>query len=93
MSVAQKKQMQRNLERFRVVMDSMTQEEKDNPLLLKSSRVRRIARGSGSDEKTVKELLTQWNKSRKMMKGIRGDRKMRRQMQSMMNIEDDIGMG
>ena len=93
MSVAQKKQMQSNLERFRVVMDSMTQEEKDNPLILKSSRIRRIARGSGSDEKTVKELLTQWNKSRKMMKGIRGDRKMRRQMQSMLNFDEDLGMG
>ena len=93
MSVAQKKQMQSNLERFRIVMDSMTQEEKDNPLILKSSRIRRIARGSGSDEKTVKELLTQWNKSRKMMKGIRGDRKMRRQMQSMLNFDEDLGMG
>ena len=93
MSVAQKKQMQSNLERFRILMYSMTQEEKDNSLILKSSRIRRIARGSGSDEKTVKELLTQWNKSRKMMKGIRGDRKMRRQMQSMLNFDEDLGMG
>ena len=93
MSEAQKKQLQSNRARFRIVMDSMTQEEKDNPLILKSSRIRRIARGSGSDEKTVKELLTQWNKSRKMMKGIRGDRKMRRQMQSMLNFDEDLGMG
>lgn len=88
MSVGQKKQMQKNLEKYRVVMDSMTQEEKDNPLLLKSSRIRRIARGSGSEEKDVKDLLSQWNKSKKMMRGIKGDRRFRRQMQSMMG--DDV---
>jgi len=93
MSVAQKRQMQANLERYRVVMDSMTQEEKDEPLLLKSSRIRRIARGSGSDEKDVKELLAQWNRSRKMMRGIKGDRKLRRQMQSMMGMDEDLGLG
>ena len=62
MSTAQKRQMQGNLEKYRVIMDSMTQEEKDAPILLKSSRIRRIfARGSG-DEKDVKELLAQWNR-------------------------------
>ena len=39
MGVAQKKQMQSNLDKYRIVMDSMTQEEKDDPLLLKSSRI------------------------------------------------------
>ena len=79
--------------KFRIVMDSMTQEEKDDPLLLKSSRIRRIAKGSGMEDKDVKDLLAQWNKSRKMMRGIRGDRKMRRQMQSMMGMDEDLGMG
>ena len=93
MSVAQKRQMQTNLDKYRIVMDSMTQEEKDDPLLLKSSRIRRIARGSGCEERVVKELLTQWNKSKKMMRGFRGDRKMRRQMQSMMGMDGDIDLG
>ena len=68
MGVAQKKQMQSNLDKYRIVMDSMTQEEKDDPLLLKSSRIRRIARGSGCEEREVKELITQWNRSKKMMR-------------------------
>ena len=93
MSMSQKRQMQANLEKFRVIMDSMTQEEKDEPLLLKSSRIRRIAHGSGCSEKDVKELLAQWNRSKKMMRGIRGDRKMRRQMQSMMGVDEDLGLG
>ena len=93
MSMSQKRQMQANLEKFRVIMDSMTQEEKDEPLLLKSSRIRRIAHGSGCSEKYVKELLAQWNRSKKMMRGMRGDRKMRRQMQSMMGVDEDLGLG
>ena len=93
MSRGQKKQMQENLTRFQTIMDSMTQQEKDEPLLLKQSRIRRIARGSGCTEKDVKDLLAQWNRSRKMMKGIKGDRKMRRQMQSMMDVDGlDLGL-
>jgi len=93
MSRGQKKQMQANLTRFQTIMDSMTQQEKDEPLLLKQSRIRRIARGSGCTEKDVKDLLAQWNRSRKMMKGIKGDRKMRRQMQSMMYVDGlDLGL-
>ena len=58
------------------------------------SRIRRIAKGSGCTEKDVKDLIGQWNKSKKMMKGMKGDRKMRRQMQSMMNIDDaDFDLG
>ena len=93
MGVAQKRQMQANLDKYRIVMDSMTQGEKDDPLLLKSSRIRRIARGSGCEEREVKELLTQWNRSKKMMRGFRGDRKMRRQMQSMMGLDDELDLG
>ena len=94
MSMAQKRQMQGNLEKYRVIMDSMPQNEKDEPVLLKSSRIRRIARGSGVDEKDVKELLGQWNRSRKMMRGMKGDRSFRRKMKSMMDVDDmDLEMG
>ena len=62
MSKSQKQQMQKNLDQYRVIMDSMTQQEKDEPHLLKSSRIKRIARGSGVDEKSVKDLLGHWNK-------------------------------
>ncbi|MBT4391719.1 MAG: signal recognition particle protein [Euryarchaeota archaeon] len=92
MSRGQKQQMQNNLDQYRVIMDSMTQEEKDEPMLLKSSRIRRIARGSGVEEKAVKDLLGHWNKSKKMMRGMKGNRKFRRQMQSMMDLDDNIGM-
>ena len=88
----QKEEMQGNLERFRVIMDSMTEDEKNEPNILKAARIRRIARGSGVKEKNVRELLAQWNRSRKMMKGIKGNRKLRRQMKGMMGDMDDMDM-
>ena len=94
MSEAQKKGMQRNLDRYRIIMDSMTSQEKNEPHILKSERVRRIARGSGVREKDVRDLLGQWNRSRRMMKGMKGNRGMQRQMRQMMdgNDLDDLGI-
>ena len=86
MGRAQKEQMQGNLERFKVIMDSMTSYEKDEPQVLKAERIRRIAKGSGVNEKDVRELLAQWNRSRKMMKGIKGNRQLRKQMLSLIHI-------
>jgi signal recognition particle subunit SRP54 len=61
-------------------MDSMTEEELQNPKLIKSSRVTRIARGSGTTQRQVRELLKQYDTSIKAMKGFMGNRKMRRQL-------------
>lgn len=70
----------RKLLKFRFIMDSMTEAEKENPKLIKSSRVVRIARGSGTEPKEVKELLRYYNASRKAIRGLAGNRKMRRQL-------------
>lgn len=56
------------LKRFKVIMQSMTPEELENPKLLNASRVRRVARGSGTSEADVKELLRQYELMRKMIK-------------------------
>ncbi|UCE44744.1 MAG: signal recognition particle protein [Methanobacteriota archaeon] len=71
---------QERLARFRVIMDSMTDEELENPKMIKSARVTRIARGSGTTTKQVRELLKQYDASVKAMKGFMGNRKMRRQL-------------
>lgn len=71
---------QARLAKWRVIMDSMTDYELENPREIKSSRVIRIARGSGTTPKDVRELLRQYEMSRKAMKGLMGNRKMRRQL-------------
>jgi signal recognition particle subunit SRP54 len=57
-----------NLKRFEVIMHSMTKEELDEPKLIKSSRIKRIARGSGTSPKDVRELLKQYDQMKKMLK-------------------------
>ncbi|MDR0523651.1 MAG: signal recognition particle protein Srp54 [Candidatus Methanoplasma sp.] len=71
---------QAKLAKFRVIMDSMTSGERDEPSIIKGRRVERIARGAGASPHDVKELLKQYNQSKKMMGSIGKDRKMRRQM-------------
>jgi len=75
---------QERLRRYRTIMDSMTEEEMENPKLIKSSRVIRIARGSGMDPKNVRELLHQYNSSKKAVKGFMGNRKLRKQLMKQM---------
>jgi signal recognition particle subunit SRP54 len=71
---------QHKMRRFRVIMDSMTEEEKSNPDVIHASRVRRIARGAGVENKDVKELLKYYNMTKRMMKGFASDRKMRKNL-------------
>ena len=64
------------LEKWGVIIQSMTPEEKENPKLLNSSRAKRIARGSGTTEKDVKELLKQYIMMRKMLKMFKRKKKL-----------------
>src|SRR5947199_382403 len=71
---------QARLRRFKIIMDSMTDDEMKDPKLVKSSRVQRIARGAGVAPRDVKELLRNYEISRKAIKGFAGNRKMRKQL-------------
>ena len=64
------------LDTWRVIIQSMTPAEKENPKLLNSSRARRIARGSGTTEKEVKELLKQYLMMKKMLKMFKRKKKL-----------------
>jgi len=59
------------LEKWRVIIQSMRPKEKENPKILNSSRIKRVARGSGTEEKEVKELLKQYSTMKKMFKTLR----------------------
>jgi signal recognition particle subunit SRP54 len=71
---------QARLRRFKIIMDSMTDDEMTEPKVVKSSRVQRIARGAGVSPRDVKELLRNYEMSRKAIKGFAGNRKMRKQL-------------
>jgi signal recognition particle subunit SRP54 len=61
-------QAEGRLEKWRVIIQSMRPAERDNPKILNSSRVRRVARGSGTTERDVKDLLKQYAMMRRMLK-------------------------
>jgi signal recognition particle subunit SRP54 len=63
------------LEKWRVMIQSMTPEERDNPKIFNASRTKRVAKGSGTNEKEVKELLKQYVMMRKMLKTMRRRKK------------------
>lgn len=75
----QLKRFEENAEGWRSMVQSMTQDERDNPNILNRSRVRRIARGSGYREHDVRGLIKTYNNSKNMIKGSKG-----RKMQSFM---------
>jgi len=58
------------LKRYRIIMDSMTEEELENPDIISYSRIKRIARGSGTTTREVRELLNQYHQMKKMFKSM-----------------------
>jgi signal recognition particle subunit SRP54 len=60
------------LKKYKYIIDSMTKKEKNNPDIINSSRVKRIAAGSGTSQKDVKDLLKQYDQTKKLMKKIGG---------------------
>ena len=63
---------EKNLHRTQAVIQSMTMQERTNPELIKASRRRRIAAGSGTSPAQVNQVLAQHNQFRKMMKRFKG---------------------
>jgi signal recognition particle subunit SRP54 len=58
------------MKKWMVIMQSMTEEELTEPHIIDGSRARRIARGSGTTSKDLKELLDQYKMSKKYIKQI-----------------------
>ena len=75
---------QKKIAVFRTIMDSMTSEEKEDPSIIKAKRVERIAAGAGVTTHDVRELLKQYNTTKKTMASFGKDRKVRKQMMKQM---------
>ncbi len=61
---------QEGMKRTQAIILSMTQEERDKPNIIRSSRKRRIAAGSGMTTTDVNRLLSQYDKMQKQMRMI-----------------------
>ncbi|MGB1127453.1 MAG: signal recognition particle protein [Opitutales bacterium] len=77
---------EKKMARTEAIIRSMTLQERRAPRLLRGSRLKRIANGSGVQVRDVNALLKQFNQMHKMMKMMRGGkgRKMMKAMKSQM---------
>jgi len=62
------------MKKFLVIMDSMTREERLKPKIINSSRIRRIARGSGTSIEEVRELMNYYTMMKKALKAFKRGR-------------------
>lgn len=58
--------------RMEAIINSMTRKEREHPDLIKGSRKRRIAAGSGTQVQDVNKMLKQFMQMQKMMKKMKG---------------------
>jgi signal recognition particle subunit SRP54 len=66
-----------DMKRTEAIILSMTPEERQKPKIIRGSRRKRIAAGSGTRVQDVNRLLNQFEQMRKMMKKMGGMKKMR----------------
>jgi signal recognition particle subunit SRP54 len=76
---------ERRIARIEGIINAMTPGERVKPEILKASRKRRIAAGSGVTVQEVNQLLAQFEQTQKMMKLVsKGPQKMMRGLRNMM---------
>jgi len=79
--------------RMEAIINSMTPAERAKPEIIKGSRKRRIAAGSGTQIQDVNKLLKQFTQMQKMMKKMSGKGGMQKMMRGMKGMMPPGGMG
>ncbi len=69
---------QEKMKKWKHIMGSMTSAEKEDPELIKHSRIIRIAKGSGTKEQDVREILKYYKQVQKFMKMAKGGKGLKR---------------
>ncbi len=77
------------MKNYKHIINSMTEDERNDPEILNSSRIIRISRGSGRPESEIRELLSQYKKMKKVMKMMGGTAGLKRG--SMKNMAKRFG--
>lgn len=82
---------QNSVNKLQAIIQSMTLKERRNPDILNAMRRSRVASGSGTDIKSVNNLLKQFKQMQKTMKMMKGPGGMKK-MQAMMSQFGKMGM-
>jgi signal recognition particle subunit SRP54 len=78
-------QAEGKMKTWKYILQSMTKEERENPKILNSSRMKRIAKGSGTDEKDVREMVKQHETMRRFIKTMGSRRRMHPAMRRLLS--------
>jgi signal recognition particle subunit SRP54 len=84
----------RDIARMEAIINSMTRQERMRPVIINSSRKRRIAKGSGTSVQGVNRVLKQYAQMQKLMKSAKkgGKGKLAKKMKSMPLGSDFMNM-
>ncbi len=84
---------ERQFDKIKAIIYSMTPKERANPDIINPSRKRRIAAGCGKEVEDVNRLLSQYRQMRKMFKQMNGksSKKQMRRMNMMQNMQNMNG--
>jgi signal recognition particle subunit SRP54 len=78
-------QSEDKLKKYKVIIASMTSEERKNGKLLHDTkRITRIAKGSGTSENDVHKLVSDFNKMKKMFNTLKNDRNFKKKFAKFM---------
>jgi signal recognition particle subunit SRP54 len=85
---------EKKMARTEAIIQSMTRQERQKPRLLRGSRLRRVAQGSGVQVRDVNALLKQFGQMQKMMRMMHGGKgkKMMQAMQAQMGENGGGGL-
>ncbi len=73
---------QEKLRNYRVIMDSMTYFELENPDEINAKRISRISKGSGRSETDIRSLLREFKAMKNNMKAMKGNRGFKKMMRA-----------
>jgi signal recognition particle subunit SRP54 len=78
-------QSEDKLKRYKIIIASMTKEERTNEKLLHDTkRITRIAKGSGTRESDVHRLISDFNKMKKVFNSLKNDRNFKKKFAKFM---------
>ncbi len=66
------KKQEEKMKTYKIIIQSMTKKERENPEIVSSTRMTRIVKGSGKSENEVRELINQYNQTKKMVRSLGG---------------------
>ena len=80
------KSQEGKLDKWKIAMQSMTQEELEEPDTIDSERIDRISAGAGTSVRDIRDLIKQYRQSKKMVKMMKGSGDINKMMKKIISL-------